>query len=322
MEALFTDSAYQTLLVLWLAVAADALWCWPLSSHPLTLMRFLVKQMGVKVLPASHYPKRQHYISGTLAVVVLLGPIITCLALLVYMAEYPIFFEAMIMVTVLDFAYQRRQFSKVLSTIGKNKKVLTREILATIVARDCSTLTDIGVAKAAIESLWLKFLYLYCGVIFYFVTTGPVGALIYRLLLLVTWQWHYRTPTLHHFATPIRKLVNLLVLPPALFGAIATLMVSHPIRGVRALRHSKANDRTSLLLALLGGVNDIQLGGPAIYHQRKYRYPRVGSVKQVRYSDMIRCKRTIINAMYVVVAMASLSLLLIAVNTQNINEFL
>ncbi|NDV90283.1 adenosylcobinamide-phosphate synthase [Alteromonas sp. 345S023] len=322
MEAFFTDSAYQTLLVLWLAVAADALWQWPISSHPLTLMRYIVKQMGEKVLPEMHYPKGQHYISGTLAAVVLLSPIVTCVAILVYMAEYPVFFEAVIMIVVIDFGFQRRQFSKLLTIIGKNKKVRTRETLSTIVARDCSRLTDVGVAKAAIESLWLKFLYLYCGVIFYFVITGPVGALIYRLLLLMSWQWHYRTPAMRHFAAPIRKLVSLLVLPPAIVGALATLMVSHPIRGVNAMKKSSAKDKTSLLLALLGGVNDIQLGGPAIYHHKKYRYPRVGTTKQVKYSDIIRARRTIISAMCIVVALASIGLLLVAVSTQNINEFI
>ncbi len=87
MDALLTDSAYQSILVLWLAVLVDALWRWPLSSHPLTLMRYLVKQMGARVLPGKEYPPKQHYISGSLAAVVLLGPLIVCLGLLGYMAE-------------------------------------------------------------------------------------------------------------------------------------------------------------------------------------------------------------------------------------------
>ena len=317
MDALLTDSAYQSILVLWLAVLVDALWRWPLSSHPLTLMRYLVKQMGARVLPGKEYPPKQHYISGSLAAVVLLGPLIVCLGMLVYMAEYPVFFEVVIMMTVLDFGYQRKQFGKVLTVVGKNKKVLTREILSTIVARDCARLSDVGVAKAAIESLWLKFLYLYCGVIFYFVLAGPVAALTYRLLLLTSWQWHYRHPTMKHFAKPIRKLVQLLVIPPATCGALMTLLTSHPLKGLTAFRQSPAKDKTSLLLALFGGVNNLQLGGPAIYHEKKYRFPRVGSQRQVTHSDMVRAKRTIFSGMCVMVALASLTLLLIAVNLQS-----
>jgi len=322
MEALLTHSAYQTLLVLWLAAGLDALWRWPISSHPLTLMRYLVTQMGKKVLPAAHFAKSQHYISGTLAAAVLLAPLLICLAILVYMAEYPVFFEAVIMVAALDFGYQRQQFSNILNTVGKNKKVLTRESVATIVARDCTTLTDVGIAKAAIESLWLKFLYIYCGVIFYFILAGPIGALTYRLLLLTSWQWHFRIPSMTYFAAPVRKLVALLVLPPAILGTLATLLISHPIRGIQAIRKSPAKDKTSLLLAIFGGVQGIQLGGPAIYHGKKYRYPRVGGSNQVKYSDMVRSKRTITSAMWVVIAIATVCLLLVASQSQSLNEVL
>lgn len=320
MEALLTQTAYQSVLVLWLAVLLDALWRWPLSSHPLTLMRYLVKQMGLKVLPSAQYAPAQHYISGCLAALVLLAPLVVCLAILIYMAEYPLFFEVVIMVTLLDFAYQRQQFSKIIKVVGKNKKVLTRETLSTIVARDCTSLTDVGIAKAAIESLWLKFLYLYCGVIFYFMLAGPIGALIYRLLLLTSWQWHYRTPSMRYFATPLRKLMSLLVIPPALMGCFATLLISHPMQGLRAVRQSTSRDKTSLLLAFFGGVQNIQLGGPAIYHHKKYRYPRVGSAQQVKYSDMIRSKHTILGAMAVVTAIATVCLLLVAVQTQTLSE--
>lgn len=316
MTALLIQPGYQALLVLWLAATLDALWRWPLSSHPLTLMRYLVTQMGNKVLPERYFGKKQHYISGSLAIIVLLTPLIMCIAILVYMAQYPVFFEAVIMVTVLDYGYQRQQYNKILATVGKNKKVLTRETLSTIVARDCSLLTDIGIAKAAIESLWLKFLYLYCGVIFYFLLFGPIGAMTYRLLLLISWQWHYRNPAMIDFAAPIRKTMSLLVIPPAIIGALITLLITHPIKGIRAIRKSPARDKTSLLLALLGGVEDIQLGGPAIYHNKKYRYPRVGGHKQVKYSDMLKCKRTITNAMIVVVAIASVYLLLMATHFQ------
>ena len=172
-----SDLYFPSLLVLWLAVAVDALWRWPQSTHPLTFMRYLIRQMGQKVLPSDNYAAGQHYISGALAAIVLLSPLVVCLAVLVYMAEYPVFFEAVIMVSLLDFGYQRQQYKKVMACVGRNKKSLAREMVKTITARQCHALTDIGIAKAAIESLYLNFLYLYCGVIFYFVVFGPIAAL-------------------------------------------------------------------------------------------------------------------------------------------------
>ncbi|GFD95844.1 adenosylcobinamide-phosphate synthase [Alteromonas sp. KUL156] len=312
MTKILSDPQYQSLLVLWLAIAVDVLWRWPQSTHPLTLMRYLVQQMGRKVVPSRDYGPSQHYISGSLAALVLLAPLVICIAILVYMAQYPIFFEALILIALLDFGYQRQQYKKVLASVGRNKKSLAREMVKTMTARQCDSLSDIGIAKAAIESLWLKFLYLYCGVIFYYVVTGPIGALIYRLLLLTSWQWHYRTPRMVYFARPVRKLVYILTFPPALLGGLITLLISHPIKGFTAIKRSPLKDKTSLLLALLGGVLDIKLGGPAIYANQKYRYPRVGGEHNVKYSNMIAAKSTISYAMVAIASLASLALLMAA----------
>ncbi|WP_394221540.1 cobalamin biosynthesis protein [Alteromonas gracilis] len=312
MTEVISDPQNQSLLVLWLAIAVDALWRWPQSTHPLTLMRYLVQQMGRKVVPSREYGPSQHYISGSLAALVLLTPLVICIAILVYMAQYPIFFEAIILVALLDFGYQRKQYKKVLASVGRNKKSLAREMVQTITARQCDSLTDIGIAKAAIESLWLKFLYLYCGVIFYFIVAGPIGALVYRLLLLTSWQWHYRTPSMVYFALPVRKIVALLVLPPAIIGGFVTLMVSSPVKGVRAMKRSPVKDKTSMLLALLGGALDIKLGGPAIYANKKYRFPRVGGANDVRYSHMLAAKSIVTHAMIAIAAIASLLMIIVA----------
>lgn len=312
MKEVISDPQYQSLLVLWLAIAVDALWRWPQSTHPLTLMRYLVLQMGRKVVPSSDYGPSQHYISGSLAALVLLAPLVICVAILVYMAQYPVFFEAIILVALLDFGYQRQQYKKVLASVGRNKKSLAREMVQTITARQCNSLTDIGIAKAAIESLWLKFLYLYCGVIFYFVVAGPIGALVYRLLLLTSWQWHYRTPNMVFFALPVRKLVSILTIPPAVIGGGLTLLVSHPINGFNAMRRSPSKDKTSLLLALMGGALNIKLGGPVIYANKKYRYVRVGGVNEVKYSHMLAAKSIIVYAMIATASVATLVLLALA----------
>ncbi len=314
MDLFLSGIDYQPLLVLWLAIAIDAIWRWPQRTHPLTFMRYLLRQMGRKVLPSADYGPTQHYISGALAATVLLSPLVICLALLVYMAEYPVFFEAFTLVVLLDFGYQRQQYNKVLKSIGRNKKSLSREMVSTMTARQCDTLTDVGIAKAAIEALWLKFLYLYCGVIFYFIIAGPIGALIYRLLLLTSWQWHYRAKGMSYFAMPVRRVVSFLVIPPAVIGGMLTLMVNHPFRAVKAMKHAPVKDKTSLLLALLGGMLNIKLGGPAIYDNKKYRYPRVGGSKEVKYSHMLLARSTIVYAMILVAVVASLCLLIKGIN--------
>ena len=115
------------------------------------------------------------------------------------------------------------------------------------------------------------------------------------------------------FAKPVRNLVYLLNMPPAVIGGLATLLVSHPIKGFRAIKRSPVKDKTSLLLALMGGVLDIKLGGPAIYANKKIRYTRVGGANEVKYSHMLTAKNTVTHAMIAVSAFASLAMLAMAV---------
>ena len=97
-----------------------------------------------------------------------------------------------------------------------------------------------------------------------------------------------------------------------MFGGLVTLLVSHPIKGISAIKRSPVKDKTSLLLALMGGVLNIKLGGPAIYANKKFRYTRVGGDCDVKYSNMIAAKSTITYAMLATTAVASLTLLALA----------
>ncbi|NMH59748.1 cobalamin biosynthesis protein CobD/CbiB [Alteromonas ponticola] len=309
MEALFTDSVLGTLAILWLVVVLDFIWRWPSAYHPLTLLRLMASSMAKKVLPAKQDPAMQHYISGALGPVVIITPFAVLLGLLVYIAEYPLFFEAVLMLALVDFNHIRFQYKRVVAAVGKNKKVLTRETLTPIVYRDCEKLTDIGIAKAAIESLVLRFCYQYWGVLFWFLLAGPVTALVYRMLLTINWEWHWRKPGYLRFSQPVHNLTKAMRAIPAFIASLALILVTHPIKSFTAMINAKARDQSSLILAVIGGGHDIKLGGPAFYHGQKYRYPRVGGQRDVRYSDMIYCQRAITRASLLLATLSTLLLL-------------
>ncbi|MEW9797133.1 cobalamin biosynthesis protein CobD/CbiB [Alteromonas sp. CYL-A6] len=312
MPAIFSHSAYQPLIVLLFAVALDVLWRWPASTHPMTLLRYLAQQMRKKVCPTPHDPPLQHTISGSLGAFMLIVPVVVTIGMLIYMAQYPFFFEALVMACVLDFHQVRYQYQLVLRTVGQDKKMLARERVSGLVARDCSRLTDIGIAKAAIEALLLKFYYLYCGVIFWFMVAGPVAALVYRMVLELAWQWNTRQPGLGRFGRPVRQLAIWTRTVPAFLAATLMLLVTSPLSGIRAARQANQKDTTSLLLALFAGSHGFRLGGPAYYADHKIRGLRVGGQRDVRYSDMIYSQRAIYRAMVLVVTISSLLLWLVA----------
>ena len=316
MEAWYTHSSLLSLASLLLAAIADALWRWPRAYHPLTLFQLLTDGMARRVCPGASHGKPQHYISGALGAVVLLLPFVGLTAALLYMAEYPWFFESMLMLCLLDFGHDRYRYQQVIKAIGQQKKILAREALGTLVARQTTTLSDIGIAKAAIESLLLRFVYLYCGVLVWFMLLGPVAALVYRLIILINWQWNPRLAGYHWFGRPVASLAGLLKLFAAIPAVLSVMIVTHPVRAIRGVLSSPAKDTSTLILATFGAGLGIQLGGPAIYTGHKIRYPRVGAKRQVRFSDMTYAVRAINRASILLVTFLCLLLLVLwSINT-------
>ena len=296
MENIVNSDPMQLFATLLVAIAAGCLWRWPEKYHPLTLFRLLADGMAKKVRPKPSEPASQHKLSGALGAIVLIVPFCVLLALLVYMAEYPQFFEAIILISALDFASVRWRYNQVVTALQRGKKVLAREAVSNMVARDCDRLSDIGIAKAAMESYLLRFYYQFCGVVVWYLIGGAVVALLFRLLLVFTWQWHWRRPGYYWFAIPVRRICRLMALLPAFMGAILFSLVTHPINSVKAWKRCKLKDTTSWLLALSGGGLDVKLGGPAMYADNMIRYDRVGGDREVRFSDLTYCRRAVTRA--------------------------
>lgn len=311
MEALYQSPVLENLLLLLVVVIIDSLWRWPQKYHPLTLFRLLADGMAKKVRPKTTDSPSQHRISGALGAVVLIVPFTVLIGVLVSMAEYPLFFEAVILLSVMDFAQIRFHYNAVVKALSKEKKVLAREMVGYMVARDTNRLSDIGIAKAAMESLLLRFYYQFCGVVFWFLIGGPVAALLFRLLLLFNWQWHWRKPGFYWFALPVRTITRLLSLVPAFIGAGLLSLATNPLGGFKALFASPAKDSTSLLLALSGGSLGIRLGGPSLYSGNMIRYARVGGKREVRFSDMVYCRRAILRAILLLLSLLIVVLTLI-----------
>lgn len=309
MDLWWQQPAVVSVAVLLSAVLSDALWRWPRASHPLTLVRFLAEAMAGKVRPSSSTSARQHRISGSLGALLLVLPLAIVLANLIALAYYPWFFEALILLAMLDFGHDRKHYRQLVGALKANKKLLARDRLALLVARDTQRLSDIGIAKAAIEALLLRFYAIYCGVIVWYLIAGPIGALSYRFLLAICWQWHDRRPGFYHFNRPVRTLIKLLMWPPRLLGMLCIAISTNPLSAWRGLRQCPAKDSGARILAMFGRAMGIELGGPAIYHSQTIRYPRVGGARAVRFSDLVYVYRAIMRAAIVLVCLASLLLL-------------
>ena len=288
-EQLLTHPALQPFWLMLLVILVERVWAWPDKYHPLSAMRLLANNMARKVHPSTTRSISQQKISGSLAILVLLLPLLVILALLVNLAEYPVFFDCLLLLVALHFQPVVRNYQKIAWALKSEKKALARSLLNPMVLRETHNLSSMGIAKAAIESLLLRFNYQYCAVLFWFLLLGGVGAIGYRLILEFSQSWNSKLSRFKHFGRPAAWLCGVLNWIPARLVALSFALAENISGAWRAYqRIQKGCHSHSTLLALKGGALAIQLGGPAYYEGHKVRFAKVGGDREIRFADMQR----------------------------------
>jgi adenosylcobinamide-phosphate synthase len=309
---LLTHPALQTVWVLLMVVMIDHIWAWPDKYHPLSFAKLLAIRMADKVHPLHSHkdPRRsemQQKISGTLGFLVLLAPFMTILAIFISFAEFPIFFEAVLLLMAIQFQVIVKQSCKISDALAKQKKALSRHLASNIVLRETDKLSSVGIAKANIESLLLRFNQQFFTVIFWYFIFGGVGALTYRLLYEFSHCWNTKILRFTYFGSPLAQLVALLQWLPVRLAALAFILGQDIIAAIKAYRNLPKHKNTrTLLLNLQGGALGIELSGPTYYNSVKVRAPRCGGERIVRHMDIKRTISAVQKAKVIILVMSFL----------------
>lgn len=275
-------------LVLLAVVLTSQLLVLPSSYHPLTLFRYFARQLGRKVHPDPARPRQQLHLSGSLAVIVAVSPpVLLCYSLYLF-SELPLALDALLLYICLDWPLQRKQLLNVSDNLRRNQLGLAREQAASILLRDSSRLTEMGLSKALIETVILRSCKLELAVWFWFLLGGGVAALLYRLIHELAQQWNCKLPENKHFAAAASWLSELsAALPLAI--ATAILALQYGIR--RCMRQSRVTrqffSRSSFyLLSCASVATRCSLGGPAYYAGQKALRSRFTQQRQPGWRDV------------------------------------
>jgi adenosylcobinamide-phosphate synthase len=292
--ALLTHPALQPVWVLLVVVIIDQVWAWPDKYHPISFAKLLALRMADKVhsVHSQHDPQRsemQQKTSGTLGFLVLIVPFITILAIFISLAEFPVFFELVLLLMAIQFQVIVKQCGKVSDALANNKKALARNLVSAIVVRETDKLSPVGVAKASIESLLLRFNQQFFTVVFWYFMLGGVGALTYRLLYEFSHCWNTKLQHFTYFGSPLAQLVKLLQWLPVRLAALTVVLGQDIGSAIKAYRNLPKHRNTHmLLLSLQGGALGIELSGPTYYNGAKVRSPKCGGERVVRHIDIKR----------------------------------
>ncbi len=273
---------------------------WPDKFHPLSFIRLLAKGMQAKVLIPERNSIKQQKMSGAFACLVLLLPFCSMLAVLKYLSEYPIFFEALMLLVALRFQDIPNQTRKVTAALSKQQKMLARHALSKIVLRQTEKMSPLGIVKANIECLLLRYSYQYCSVVFWYLLTGGMGALIYRLVYELSLCWNNKLARFKHFGQPVRYVVNISQWFPSKLASLSVVIAVNISQGSVALFHIVSYQCNHLfVLNLCGASLGVELGGPAYYELQKVRTSKCGGKRQIILADNTRALAAINRATWV-----------------------
>lgn len=250
---------------------------WGDKSHPLTLFRLIARALGEKVTKQQR-TESQHRTSGVLAIFVLMTPIVVLAITLKWFAEYDWFFDAFFLFIALNFQTVNKKANQINQLLKQDKRAFARNIVGGMVLRETSNLSKVGIIKTTMETRILRFHYQYLSVIFWYLFTGGVGALIYRCLYELTQEWNIKQQTYKAFGKPAAWLMFICQWVPVRFSTFfftVTLGLSGSIQAVKKLGGKFSSH--SLILAVFAGALKCELGGPAFYDNKKNRLPKCGT---------------------------------------------
>ena len=180
------------------------------------------------------------------------------------------------------------------NALSLHKKVLARQTLAPMVLRETASLSEVGVIKACIESVILRFHQQYLFTLFIFLVFGPVAALSLRLLYEFSQSWNVKLKRFSIFGQPCAKTLAFLLWLPVRISALLCALIHNISGSFKALRALPSSSSThQVVLALQGGALGIQLSGPVIYDQNKKRSTKCGGPNQASIVDINRTLQAI-----------------------------
>lgn len=277
---------------------------WSDKSHPLTLFRLIARALGKKVTKQSRTDK-QLRTSGVFAIFVLMTPIVILAISMKWFAEYDWFFDAFFLFIALNFQSVNKKATQVNHLLKQEKRAFARNIVSSMVLRETSSLSKVGIIKASMEARILRFHYQYLSVIFWYLFTGGVGALIYRCLYELSQEWNIKQQPFKAFGKPAAWLMLIGQWIPVRFSTFfftVTLGLSGSRQAVKKLGNKFSSH--SLILAVFAGALKCELGGPAFYGHKKVRLPKCGTetapgVEDARKLGILMTQHLILLAMLI-----------------------
>lgn len=296
-------SAMQTIVVVWLAILIERLLPISKAIDPLSFYQFVCERMANKVLKAK-YSDQQALTSGSLGLFVLVIPALFITYLVHSFASYQWLLDILLLWVLLQFNKEVDQYASAITALSKGKKQLAKDLMQSLMLRKTSNLSPLGLSKACLESMFLRYHHQQVTVVFCFLVGGPIFALAYRLCYQANQCWNPKRKEFSHFGQLTSIITQFIQFVPAIYTSITFVFFSAPTQLGQLLRSKqywynlsqglRASMQQALLFSLAVAMN-IKTSGPVMYGDTKIRRPRLQSSLQSCTDPTLSSIKTLIS---------------------------
>lgn len=282
-------SAHPAILLL--VVLMSRLIPMPAAYHPLMLFRYFAQQLAAKVNPDPGRPRQQLYISGSLALLVAWLPAMALLYSLYQFSELPLVLDALLLYAGLDWYSTQQQAKMIQQRLQTGQLTLAREQAKSLLCRKTTTLSEMGLTKALLESITLRSASHFVGVCLAFLLAGGLGALGYRLVTELQQQWNPKRDQYRYFGAPASALAVLLTAIPKFISSLLLAIQHGVLRSYqlcRATRRFNINRYSFWLLCCASAALRRSLGGPVYYSGLKQQRSKILQPNEPVVTDIQR----------------------------------
>lgn len=195
-----------------------------------------------------------------------------------------------------------------------------REAVSMIVGRDTDSLDDIGITKAAVETVAENTSDGVIAPLIFMLLFGAVGGFFYKAINTMDSMIGYKNDRYKHLGTAAAKLDDFVNYIPARISAIFMIFASAICRydaknawKIYKRDHSKHDSPNSAHTeSVCAGALRIQLAGDAYYFGKKKEKPTIGdALRPVEYEDIMRANWLMVGTSILVYAVGMTILFLI-----------
>ncbi len=283
-----------------LAIILDHLLGEPKRYHPLVGFGRLADCLEARLRMPQHSPAEAKTM-GLIGWTLLTAPLPLLLTQWELAAVHEIWLDGVILYFCIAPSSLKLHALRVYHALQNQSLSEAKKQVARMVSRETRKMDQQQVQKAVIESVLENGADAVFAPVFWFVVTGPAGALFYRLSNTLDAMWGYKNADYRHFGRVAARMDDLLNFLPARLTALSYALTGSTRQAVNCWRTQAAlldSPNAGPVMTAGAGAMDVQLGGPAFYHGQLKQKIQFGSKRLTEADDIVRANALILRSLW------------------------